>query len=391
MNTSFEPGTLIELAIDAAAHGGDGVGRVSGLVCFVSGALPGDTVRARVDRRGPRAVWAHLEVLLEASPSRLASPPCPSGPCASACSWRAFAYPAQADWKRRIVADSLQRIGGLRVEVGWAEEPACRLGYRTRAAFHGDGATVGYYARQSHTVIPMSSCPLNHDRLNTALGYLQETGLQGDVLVTVNPEGAETLVWMDADHRATRERFPLFNIPRDTTCHQFLFDGAPIVNGVFSQSSLLLNRLLRERVCACIGQPESLLDLYCGNGNFSLPYNPECKVLGIDHTRAAVNAAARLAPGAYLQGNDTAMNARLAGRDWDAVVLDPPRTGARALTKALAGARAKKMVYVSCDPATLARDLREILSGGWTVTEVTAVDMFPHTPHVETVCLLERT
>lgn len=390
MNIPLEPGTIIELTIDAAAHGGDGVGRVSGLVCFVSGALPGDTVRARVYRCGPRAVWAHLESLLEASPSRLASPPCPSGPCASACSWRAFAYPAQEDWKRRIVADSLQRIGSLRVEVGWAEESGCRLGYRTRAQFHGDGSTVGYYARQSHTVIPMAACPLNHDHLNVALVELQETGLRGDVLVTVNPEGAEELVWMDADHRAARERFPLFNTPRDTTCHQFLFDGAPIVNGAFSQSSLLLNRLLRARVRACIGQPDSLLDLYCGNGNFSLPYAPDCKVLGIDQTRAAIDAASRLAPGAYQQGTEKNMNTQLAGRDWDAVVLDPPRTGARALTRALAGARAKKMVYVSCDPATLARDLREILSGGWAVTEVTAVDMFPHTPHVETVCLLER-
>lgn len=391
MIPSLEPGSSIELGIAGAAHGGDGVGRVSGLVCFVAGALPGDTVRARIYRRGPRAVWAQLESILEASPSRMTAPLCADGPCASACSWRAFAYPAQADWKRRIVTDTLERIGGLHVEVEWAETPAYRLGYRTRAGFHGDGSTVGYFARQTHTVIPIEGCPLNHSRLNEALKKLQGTDLQGDVLVTINPEGAETLVWTNESHNVVGERFPLYNTPGDKRRHWFLFDGIPIVNGAFSQSSLLLNRLLRERVLAFIGTPGSLLDLYCGNGNFSLSFVPECEVLGIDHSGAAIDAAARFAPNAYRRGDENAMNRVLAERDWGAVVLDPPRTGARALNGSLSAARAKKIIYVSCDPATLARDLREIVAGNWTVTKVIAIDMFPHTPHVETVCLLERT
>lgn len=390
MNTSQDMETTFEISIDGVAHGGDGVGRVSGMVCFVEGALPGDRVLAQVYRRGPRALWAAVQEILTPSLSRTTCPACTEKACASACAWRAFDYPAQAEWKQRIVRDSLERIGGVHLDVGWVEDAALRLGYRTRASFHGDGSVVGYYAQRTHTVVPMDTCPLNHERLNAALQALQPLGIRGDVQVTVNPEGEETLVWLRDDKPEVRERFPLSNTPGDQARHQFLFDGVPIVNGAFSQSSLLLNRVLRGHLAECTGTSGRLLDLYCGNGNFSLQFAGTCEVLGIDHAGAAVAAAAALAPGAYVRGDEGLMAKRLAGKDWDVVVLDPPRTGAKALLPALSVARAQKIVYVSCDPATLARDLRAIIAGGWQVTRVTAVDMFPYTPHVETVCVLER-
>jgi len=388
MNTSSATEEVIEIEITAAAHGGDGVGRIAGMVCFVSGALPGDTVRARIVRRSPRAAWAEVESVLTPSPYRESTQACAE--CPGACAWRAFAYPAQADWKRRIVADSLERIGGIQTEVAWLEQAEYRLGYRTRAVFHGDGTTIGYFVPRTHMVVPMEACPLNHARLNDAFQRLQMPGIRGDIQVAVNPEGQDIMVFLRDEAAALKEHFPQTNTRLDRVRHQFMFDGVPVVNGVFSQSSLLLNRMLRAHTDACIGGAGSLLDLYCGNGNLSLHHAGSARVVSAAHAGAAIRAAASLAPGVYIEGEEAHMARLLKKQSWEVILLDPPRTGARALVEALAAARAQKIVYVSCDPATLARDLRGIMAAGWSLTQATVVDMFPYTPHVETVCVLEQ-
>ncbi|HOH30852.1 MAG TPA: hypothetical protein PLC40_14335, partial [Candidatus Hydrogenedentes bacterium] len=211
-----------------------------------------------------------------------------------------------------------------------------------------------------------------------------------DMQVTVNPEGLDTLVFLRDETMALKERFPQTNTRFDRIRHQFLFDGVPVVNGVFSQSSLLLNRMLRAHTDACIGGADSLLDLYCGTGNLSLHHAGSALVCGVDHAGAAVRAVSALVPAVYTEGDETYMARLLKQQSWEVILLDPPRTGARPLVQALAVARARKIVYVSCDPATLARDLRGIMAAGWSLTQVTVVDMFPYTPHVETVCVLEQ-
>lgn len=390
MNTVIGIGDSIDLSIHAVAHGGDGIGHLSGQVCFVSGALPGDRVEAQIYRKGKRALWARTTTILEKSPARLASTPCLSAACTSACGWHDFSYPEQARWKQRIVADALKRIGKIDADVAWKECPDLRSGYRTRAAFHNNGKVTGYYSRQSHDVIPVADCPLHHPHLNAALKGLQGIPWKGDIQVTVNPEASEVLVWTKDPCPPLAEAFPLYNCARDDTRHQFLFDGVPIVNGVFSQSSLLLNRLLVKEVNDSLGEAESLLDLYCGSGNFSINHAGKIDVLGIDHSSPAIRAAADSCRGSYRQGDESVMIAQLHQRPWDAVLLDPPRTGARQLTDALSKTDAQKIIYVSCDPATLARDLQAILTGHWQLSRVTAVDMFPHTPHIETIALLQR-
>lgn len=385
-----QSGDVFEVAIDGVAYGGDGIGRISGLACFVSGALPGDVVRVRIYRHQARAVWGRLLSIITPSPERSVPSLCAEKACESACAWQAFRYPAQAIWKRRIVQDTLERIGRVAVEVGWLEQPELRNGYRTRALFHGDGTAVGYFRQRTHDVIRLDACPLNHPRLNQALEHLQIPGIRGDVQVTVNPEGEETLMWLRREIAAVRERFPMTDTRLDAVRHRFLFDGVPIVNGAFSQSSLLLNRMLRNHTDTCIQHPDSLIDLYCGNGNLSLHYAGLCDVLGVDHAGVSVAAAADLAPGAYVEGDEQTMVQFLKKRAWEVILLDPPRTGAWNLVEALKSADAARIVYVSCNPATLARDIRGITEGGWKVTQAVALDLFPHTPHVETVCVFER-
>lgn len=383
-------GDEIELMVDAVAHGGDGIGRIEGLACFVTGALPGDRLRARIFRRSRKAAWGRLLQVIEASPFRQEAADCTGPACAAACVWRHFAYPAQAEWKQRIVRDTLARIGRVDCAPRFLEAPEWRLGYRTRATFHGNGSRLGYYVQGTHDLIPIEHCPLHHARLNAALRALTASGVAGDVTVTVNPEGEHTLVWLRRENERVRQLFPLTDRIGARVPAWFLFDGAPIVNGAFSQSSLLLNRILRRETAEALDGARAILDLYCGNGNLSLPFIDTSRVVGVDRAGAAVNRANHLAPGCYRQGDEALMCRLLAEGHWDAVLLDPPRTGADALINALIAARSDRLVYVSCNPATLARDLGRLTPAGWRLLDVAVIDLFPHTPHVETVCRLSR-
>lgn len=377
--------------ITSVAHGGHGVCRIDGQVCFVPYALPGDKAAVRIVRRTKGVLWGEIEEVVEASPDRC-EVACPYFGRCGGCTWLHFAYPAQGEWKRRIVQDCLQRLGGITADVGWVEEPGLRTAYRTRAELHSATGRLGFYARGSHDVVHIGACPLCHPHLNAALEPLHAARPRASVELTVNPEGAEVFVHQpEVRHGAVESRVAAA-FPEGTGARRFMFDSAPIVNGAFAQSSLLLNRMLRQVVRDLCGDTSSLLDLYCGNGNFSL--GTAASVLGLDHNEAAILAAqeAALASGAtakYQVANDTAFRSALAGT-WDTIILDPPRTGARDVMPGLLAAQARQIIYVSCDPATLARDLRTLVAGPWRITNALAVDMFPHTAHVETVCRLER-
>ncbi len=378
------------IEITSLAHGGYGVGRVDGQVWFVPYALPGDTVEATEARRAKGLVWGKIESIPSPSPDRVQQP-CPVFGSCGACTWLHFGYPAQLEWKQRIVLDTLKRLGGvIPVESSAVENPDLRYGYRTRAEFHGDGWKRGFYAEGSHDIVDIALCPLCHPKLNDALALLRTASVPGTVEIAVNPEGDDVLVWTLKPNRRLKKSFPdaqSFDAEDDRT--QFIFDGAPIVNGVFSQSSLLLNRLLRAQVHEAIAGANTILDLYCGNGNFTLAVDAD--VLGIDHNRASINAAQSTGRHDYRFGKEGEINRTIAEKPWDAILLDPPRTGAIDIMQSLAKSSAQKIVYVSCDPATLARDAKVLVKEGWTLTRCTTVDMFPNTAHIESINIFTRT
>jgi len=217
--------------------------------------------------------------------------------------------------------------------------------------------------------------------------------VRGSVIITAHPDTGEVMVWTSpSELQRVRAVFPGANAAGDGRAHvTFEVDGVSIVNGAFCQSSLILNRMLLRVVQEMAGTPESLLDLYCGNGNLSLWLARQgARVEGYDHAPAAVRAAHALGLGNYQCGSETAMAAAAAKGGFETVLLDPPRSGAAALMPVLEKSDAERIVYVSCDPATLARDLKVLAAGGWRPERVAALDLFPHTPHVETVCLLRR-
>ena len=382
---------ITEIEITAVGHGGAGIGRLDGQVCFVPYGLPGDQLEIKVTRATRKMLWGELLSVVAPSPDRL-EPDFPDWRRSGVSTWLHFSYPAQAQWKQRIVRDCLTRIAGISdVELEWQEDPQLRTGYRTRAEFHGDGKQFGFYALGSHDIVDTIQCPLCHPSMNKALTRLREMELKGSVTVTINPEGEDVLVWTSFVNRKLRDRFPQSGTPKDERPPtQFVFDGVPIVNGTFSQSSLLLNRLLVNTVRELSGSPASVLDLYCGNGNLSLGFQNKTEVLGIDHNKFAVKAARRVGRGDYQAGHESKMIKQIAAGTWDTILLDPPRAGAKTLMPALSQCSASSIVYVSCDPATLARDLNILNGAGWRVARARALDLFPNTPHVETVCLLQR-
>ncbi len=379
-----------EVEITGLANGGGGICRIDGQICFVPYALPGDKLAIELHGKSQGALRGAVREIVTPSPHR-SRPSCRVFGTCGGCTWLHFDYPAQAEWKRRIVKDCFSRIGKLDVDVDWLEDAALQTGYRTRATFRRDGNRWGFLEAGSHDVVDTSECPLCHPQLNAALSALRSSNATGPVEITVNPEGDEVLVWSEQEEPSLKELFPLANSPQDAGRREsFLFDGVPIVNGAFAQSSLLLNRVLAGHVHAQIGDASSLLDLYCGTGNFSLTLTDSTHVVGIDHDGTAIMAAGRTDRGEYRVGDETEFKRHIGASAWDVIMLDPPRTGAKRIMRTLAECRTGKIIYVSCDPATLARDAAILVRGGWAIDNVTAVDMFPNTVHIECVVCFER-
>ena len=380
-----------ELTIDRLANGGYGVGSVDGLVCFVPYALPGDILNITIAKKTKNLIWGEIEEIIEPSPHRV-SPECPYFAQCGGCTWLNFSYPAQAQWKQRIVRDCFQRIAGTDVEPDWIDDPSLRIGYRTRAEFHCDGKAWGFHARRTRDVVPIEKCLLCHDNLNAAFNKIRDTKTRGSVEITVNPETDEALLWIKSPTQEQRKLFPMANNSNYKGLrHSFLFDGTLIVNGCFSQSSLLLNRILRKVVHAAIGNADKILDLYCGNGNLSIGIDSASKIVGIDHNKSSIKAANASGKGGYIYGGEKSFRKIITDDKWDVIILDPPRTGAKTIISDIATSKTGTIIYVSCDPATLARDAKALAGHGWDIAKATVVDMFPNTSHIETVCIFERT
>ncbi|HPU96646.1 MAG TPA: methyltransferase domain-containing protein [Candidatus Hydrogenedentes bacterium] len=388
------PASIPRLEIIGLAQGGEGIARLDGQAWFVPFAYPGDTVSAQPAAR--HRSWGRALPTLVHRPSPHRQPFIGGADAPKqAYLWGCFDYAGQSAWKPRLAAETLRRLGGILIEPDFIPAPeSLRLGWRDRCTFHPDPqGRPAYYLWHTHRAEPVRRCPLAGPHVNRALENLAETGISGPVTVTAHPETGETLIWCaDKDRQRLADRLPYpVNSPRNgQPAARFMMDGVPVVNGAFCQSSLLLNRILRDAVSRAVGDAQTILDCYCGNGNLTLDLARRAAVTGFDICPSAVEAARSVSAGDYRVGSEPDMARALDSTDFDAVVLDPPRTGARQLASALAGCRARRIVWASCDAATLARDLRTVLAGGWNLVACTVIDLFPYTPHAEMLCVLER-
>jgi len=415
------PTDTLLLDVERLTYGPDALAHDDGQVVFLPYAAPGDRVAAEVVARRRGHLRARVTALLAPGPARVV-PACPAFGACGGCQWQHVAPEAQRDAKRAVVVEQLRRLGGVRdPEVLPALAAPAPWAYRARITLVAEGRRLGYRRLRSHTLVEVDGCPIAEPALAAHLAAARAwAGTLRVPLARVTIAAAPGGVVLVA-RAAARPG------PADLTASERLLAAQPSVRGtvltgggarlaagdptvrvvlepgcaievpadVFAQVNPAANRLLVATVVERACGARRVLDLYCGAGNFALPLARRgVHVLGVERDAVAVAAAranaARLglAGAAFVVADVAAALETQAAGSADAVVLDPPRAGAAAALPALAALRAPLVVYASCDPATLGRDVRTLAAHGYRLGRVQPLDLFPQTYHVETVAEL---
>jgi 23S rRNA (uracil1939-C5)-methyltransferase len=439
------------LVIEKLVPGGFGIGRLEeGIVVLVRYVLPGEKVAVREMARRKDYISAMLLEVLTPSPDRI-NPPCPIYGRCGGCDLQHAAGPAQLHFKKKILLENLQRAAGdifpgpgIPIKSPIASPKL--FGYRQRIRLHVDReGRFGFFRPESHVIEPAGECLLANNELNHVLRSLHGNANFAGLIphstsfeLLFNPGGNETLMLLHFSRR-----------PRPADCHhavalihdlkklssilmqvegyglydprqQTLVTTPPILSqtirigeiwkelkisweaGGFSQVNLDQNKNLIALVLEMLarGTHGRVLDLYCGYGNFSVPaaYIAK-KVHAIDGQNGAIRSARRNVAIAEIQNCvfekkqvEVGVRSLLGkGETFDTIILDPPREGAPDIVPLLPGLRAEQIIYISCNPATLARDLVLLHQHGYTLSCLVPVDMFPQTHHIESVALLKST
>ncbi|HEX2767868.1 MAG TPA: class I SAM-dependent RNA methyltransferase [Geobacteraceae bacterium] len=433
------------LKIEKMAFGGAGFGHLNGKACFVPFTAPGDSVRIRITKEKRSYLEGEMVELLEPSERRI-TPPCPVFGTCGGCNWQYLSYTDQLAEKEEIFAELLWRSGRVerdRIEaIAPAPEP---FGYRSRIQLKvrcsGNEPQIGFYRAVSHSVVNIpEKCAVAHPLLNRLISSLRsvlaafpETEKMPQIDAAVGDDGRTELVIHYIGNAAEeinrhfgKSRHSLgadaifLQTGRKKTLQKIAGGDSPALsymvpspsstdpagyrlefsNGGFSQVNYQQNLTLIGIVISWAGLTgrERVLDIYCGNGNFSLPLAENAAhVLGVEDYRPSItcarrNCAAYDVKNISFQCKD-AVSAikRLVSADdkFDLVFLDPPRTGAAEVVRMIPALQPRAIIYVSCDPATLARDIGTLKKSGYEVIKSRPVDMFPQTYHIESVTLLE--
>jgi 23S rRNA (uracil1939-C5)-methyltransferase len=407
----------VTIEVERLAPGGDAVGRqrdpegaataADGRATFVPLAAPGERVRARVVRAKDRVAWAELVSIERPGPDR-APAPCPIFGACGGCQWQHVTIEAQRAAKKSIVERALGTRGegapDVPVEVVAASAP---FGYRDRAKLAvGAGGVLGFHGRRSHDVVDVPACPLFGPELARAMPALRALARGLPAGTEVEAQAGAEGVHVNVSHtdatgagHAKREidrlnaagivglsiaGKPTLGAPAVNASEQ---GGAPmpIPAGGFAQVGRAANAALVAAVMAAVGDaPGVVLELYAGSGNFTRRLvGVATSVHASDADPASVDRGRRVAPSAAWALRPQAVAA-------DTVVLDPPREGADRASLDLAAKARRRVVYVSCDPQTLARDARRLESAGLHLTRAIALDLMPQTFHVEVVAAFAR-
>ncbi|HUZ23426.1 MAG TPA: TRAM domain-containing protein [Streptosporangiaceae bacterium] len=429
------PGDVLELTVGEAVHGGWCVARPDdrgGRVVFVRHALPGERVRAVLTQITAKLARADAVEILAPSPDRV-RPPCPHarpGGCGG-CDWQHAGLPAQRRLKAAVIRQQLARIAGLDREV--TVEPlgddTSGLGWRTRVSFAiAPDGTPGLRRHRSHEVVEVGECPIAYPAVNAVgvtagrwpgarsvqVAVVPATGERA-VLVTGPLRGAVPPVAADSVRSVGRSGARTALAGRGyLTQHAAGRDWRVDLAGFWQVHPAAADTLAQAVAQALAPRPgDRALDLYCGAGLFAgvlaRAVGPSGTVIGVESDATAVRDARhnlREWPWARVHRGDAGeVLSRIGLSGATIAVLDPPRAGAdRAVIDALTGAPAtplaaplatppaplRTIAYVSCDPATLARDLRLLIAGGWALDGLRAFDAFPMTHHVECLATLTR-
>ena len=383
-------------------YGGEGLARLDGRVVFTPFVLPGERIRAQARQEKPGLVRAQTVEVLTPAPERVDAP-CQYFSRCGGCSYQHAPYEYQLRAKRAILVEELRRLGKLEPPADIEVVSGEPWGYRNRAQLHVEDGRLGYWEARSHRLCPVDHCPISSPVVNHAIRTLvsmardtrwpkfvrsleiftDEQQLQLNVLETDRPVARRFFDW-------AAELIPGMVI------------GALDYEGRFrvsSNSFFQVNRFLHEQlVAAAIAgiEGDTAADLYAGVGLFSIPLARQFrKVTAIESGGGAVRDLQFNAERAGLKNVKSEQKSSeeylaACNRPPDFVLVDPPRSGlGKAVVERLLAVRPPKLAIVACDPATLSRDLSALVGGGYRITKMTLIDLFPQTFHLETVVRLE--
>ncbi len=440
----------MELAIEKLIYGGDGLARLPaddkgrGKTVFVPFVIPGERVEATITESRSGFARAKLDRVLTPSPDRI-EPGCPYFTRCGGCHYQHAEYEAQLRFQADILRETLCRTAKLELDQVLRVHRSEPWGYRNRTRMrvqHEPQFAVGYFRHNSHQLLPVDKCPISSPLINRAIATMWELGHGGKTPKSLhglqffaNQDDAEMLVeaYIRSDAVAkeceqfatalraalpqvvgvvvfatspiedeTRQRAPLSSTHPEAS-HRFgaeslVYQAAGHSYRVSGGSFFQTNRFLVDELVQIVASGhtgEAALDLYAGAGLFSLPLAHHFKeVVAVEASPHSFADLRRNAPANVLPLRATTENffhERSAKRDFDLAVVDPPRAGLGEKTAAALGRMSvPRVTYVSCDPATLSRDLRVLLECGFRVKQAHLVDLFPQTFHMETVLHLAR-
>jgi 23S rRNA (uracil1939-C5)-methyltransferase len=421
----------MEVKIEKLVYGGEGLAHLDGATWFVPFVLPGETVAAQPAERRKKFIRARLISVLAPGAER-ATPPCPHFTVCGGCHYQHITYEAQLRFKTEILRETLGRLGGIQ----WADpiiaHPSPPLGYRNRAQWkvrpqspEAGRLAIGYFRAGSSALCAIQECPILAPRLAAALGALNELFAQGQMPanlreIEVFADDASGKLLLNASlvnfggsaaalAERLREALPGVEsiLLQETAGEQMELAGPGFIHypaagaeyRVGHLSFFQVNRfLIDEMVAAVAGSEEGrlALDLFAGVGLFTLALARRYeRVIAVEANPAAAGDLKANIETAGVAAQPINAEAEQfladAGEPPDLVVLDPPRAGLSGeLLTRLAKLQPTRINYLSCDPATLARDLGRLLSAGYTISEVHLFDAFPETFHIESLVRLVR-
>lgn len=425
-------GQRIELPLERLTHDGRGIGRWQGRTVFVEGALPGEQVVARVVRARSKLIEARLEQLRVASPQRQ-QPACPHVELCGGCSLQHIPQATQLELKQQALAQQLEHFAGLQPERWMPPLTGPEYGYRQRArvSLRWDAKAghlqVGFRQRASNALVEVTRCPVLLPRLERLLQelpgelrQLQGRASLGHVELVGGVQPGMIVRHMRPLDEADIQRLRALAQRHEMVCHLQSDSDTPLQSltddraqpayrlaeqqlelqfaaGDFTQVNPGINQQMVNQALEWLAvQPgEQVLDLFCGVGNFTLPLaQTGAIVTGIEGSQKMVERAAgnarlnHLQQAHFFQADlSNCQQAAWLSTEYQAALLDPPRDGAAHITAMLAQKRVQRILYVSCNPATLARDAGTLSAAGYRLAQVGIMDMFPQTAHVEAMAL----
>ncbi|AJE03449.1 23S rRNA (uracil(1939)-C(5))-methyltransferase RlmD [Geobacter pickeringii] len=450
----LKKGDIIDVSVSGLNEDGLTTATHEGIRLFVSGALPGEGVRVRITHAGRREMTGEVINVLQPSAERLAEPPCRRAGFCDGCPLIAMQYPSQLAWKRSYVEQTLHARRSLKQVPVHAVLPSPRpLHYRNSAKLAVAGTfrspVVGIYRRNSHDVLDIDDCPLHHPLINRIVAAVKEgikkgkvpvysprtgSGILRYLVIRVSERHERAMVVFVTARRSFNEIHHLTKHLRQTVPevevavqnvnasegnvilghhdhyiskdHAIIEELGDIRFSISPRSFFQINsgsaRIIYDKVreWSALSGNESVVDLYCGIGGISLYLAGQAReVHGIEFVDAAVadaekNARLNRIDNCTFEAGDAAElleELHEEGTPIDLLVLNPPRKGCdRRVLETAAAIGSQKIIYVSCSPLTLARDLEILAELGYRTREVQPVDMFPQTPHIESVALIVK-